>query len=125
MDIDEDLSLISGNREEKINFLCWRCLCWGSNFRIFASEDDMNRCISGKRMYSSQQVAEDVLIESWTRFDYTASNGPLSVYKCDDCGQFHLTSAGPMNERLSKALAEGGIRRQKEADRWLDKLKRR
>ncbi|MEX2231861.1 MAG: hypothetical protein WD824_06860 [Cyclobacteriaceae bacterium] len=85
----------------------------------------MDRCSSGKRMYSSQQVAEDVLIESWTRFDYTANNGPVSVYQCEDCGQFHLTSKGSMNERLSKALAEGGIRRQKEANRWLDKLKRK
>jgi hypothetical protein len=85
----------------------------------------MDRCISGKRMYSSQQVAEDVLIESWTRFDYTSGNGPVSVYQCEDCGQFHLTSKGPMNERLAKALSDGKIQRQKEADRWLDKLKRR
>jgi hypothetical protein len=76
-------------------------------------------------MYASQQVAEDVLIETWTRFDFTAQNGPLSVYLCDDCGQYHLTSRGPMNKRLSKALAEGKIQRQREADRWLDKWKRK
>lgn len=85
----------------------------------------MDRCSSGKRMYATQDIAEDVLIETWTRFDFTPQNGPLAVYLCDDCGQYHLTSRGPMNERLSKALADGKIQRQKEADRWLDKWKRR
>jgi hypothetical protein len=85
----------------------------------------MDRCISGKRIYSSKEVAEDVLVEAWTRFDYSAGNGPVAVYQCEDCGYFHLTSKGPMNERLSRALTDGKIRRQKEADKWLDRLKRR
>lgn len=85
----------------------------------------MNRCVSGKRMYASQQIAEDVLIEAWTRYDYTPGNGPVAVYLCEDCGHYHLTSKGPMNERLSDALAAGKIQRQKEADRWVSKLKRR
>jgi ABC-type ATPase with predicted acetyltransferase domain len=76
-------------------------------------------------MYSSQEVAEDALIEAWTRFEYAPNQGPVAVYKCEDCGQYHLTSKGTMNEKLSKALAAGKIQRQKEADRWLDKLKRR
>lgn len=85
----------------------------------------MERCISGKRMYPSQEVAEDVLIETHTRFEYGPGNGPIAVYRCEDCGRFHLTSRGPMNARLAKALADGTIRRQKEANRWLDKSKRR
>ena len=85
----------------------------------------MDHCVSGKRMYSNQEVAEDALIEAWTRFDYSAGNGPVAVYQCEDCGQFHLTSRGPMNERLSGALSGGKIQRQKEADRWLNKIKRK
>ena len=85
----------------------------------------MDHCVSGKRMYSSQEVAEDVLIEAWTRFDYSAGNGPVAVYECEECGHFHLTSRGPMNEKLSKALVEGKIDRQKEADRWINRIKRR
>jgi hypothetical protein len=85
----------------------------------------MDHCVSGKRMYLTRETSEDALIEAWTRFDYIEGNGPVAVYKCEDCGRFHLTSQGPMNERLSAALASGTIQRQKEADRWLDKLKRR
>lgn len=85
----------------------------------------MDRCVSGKRMYATQDIAEDVLIETWTRFDFAPNNGPVGVYRCEDCGRFHLTSKGPVNERLARALSEGTIQRQKEADRWLNKLKRR
>lgn len=85
----------------------------------------MDHCISGKRMYSSQEVAEDVLIEAWTRFDYSPGKGPVAVYQCEDCGHFHLTSKGTMNQRLLQALEEGRIQRQKEADRWMDKLRRK
>jgi hypothetical protein len=76
-------------------------------------------------MYPGQEVAEGALIETWTRFDFSAGNGPIAVYLCDDCGHYHLTSRGPMNERLSQAIADGKIRRHKEADRWMDKLKRK
>ena len=85
----------------------------------------MNRCISGKRLYASQQIAEDVLIETWTRFDFTPANGPIAVYQCEDCGYYHLTSRGPMNDKLAKAIEEGRIRRGQEAARWIDKLKKK
>ena len=76
-------------------------------------------------MYASKELAEDVLIETWTRFDFNANNGPVSVYQCEHCGQFHLTSRGPMNEKLSKAIDEGTIHRLREANRWTDKFRRR
>lgn len=85
----------------------------------------MDRCISGKRMYSSKEVAEDVLIEAWTRFDYSSGNGPVAVYQCEECGSFHLTSKGAMSEKLSQAIAGGKIQRQKEADRWMEKIRRK
>ena len=85
----------------------------------------MSRCISGKRVYASQEIAEDVLIEAWTRYEYNNNTGTISVYKCDDCGNYHLTSRGPMNERLAKALADGKIRQQKEARRWEDRFRKK
>lgn len=85
----------------------------------------MDRCATGKRVYASQEMAEEVLIEAWTRYEYKGNQGPIAVYRCDDCGQYHLTSRGPMNERLAAALADGRISKQKEARRWEDKFKRR
>lgn len=85
----------------------------------------MIKCISGKRCYPTEAIAEDVLIETRTRFDYTPNNGPVAIYQCDDCGYYHLTSKGEVNKKLAAQLAEGKIQKQKEADRWEGKFKRR
>ena len=83
----------------------------------------VDRCVSGKRIYASLELAEDVLLETWTRFEFAPGNGPVAIYRCDDCGQYHLTSKGPMNEKLSQALREGKIHRQREANHWAEKFK--
>ena len=76
-------------------------------------------------MYLTKEIAEDALIEARTNFEYASGSGPVSVYQCEDCGYYHLTSKGPVNEKLAKFLAEGKIDRQKEANRWLRKIKKR
>jgi hypothetical protein len=83
------------------------------------------KCVTGKILYASEVLAEDALIEARTRFDYSAGHGPVAVYQCEDCGSYHLTSKGKMNERLADQLAKGSIHLQKEANRWLDKFKKK
>jgi hypothetical protein len=85
----------------------------------------MKPCSSNKKIYLSRELAEDALIEARTKFDFAPNRGPITVYQCEDCGFFHLTSKGKMNERLAKHIGEGKIDLQKEANRWLDKLKHR
>ncbi len=85
----------------------------------------MERCVSGKRVYTTQEMAEEALLEAWARFDYAAGNGPVAVYRCEDCGNYHLTSRGPVNAKLDQALREGKITRQREANRWEEKFKRK
>jgi hypothetical protein len=80
-------------------------------------------CSTTKKIYLSESLAEDALIEARIQFDYPAGRGPVAVYRCEDCGYYHLTSQGLMNENLRKYLASGSVERQKEANRWLDKLK--
>jgi hypothetical protein len=81
-------------------------------------------CISQKKTYPTASQAEDALIDAQIRYDYTSGNGPVAIYKCVDCGQYHLTSKGPVNERLAKLIEQGKIKSQKEANRWIDKLGR-
>lgn len=85
----------------------------------------MIKCISHKKGYPSLEIAEDALIEARTNFEYGAHPGPVAVYQCDDCGYYHLTSKGTVNKRLAQYIAEGKLKQQKEANRWLDKLKRK
>ena len=80
-------------------------------------------CISGKKAFDTQTIAEDVLIELWTKNEYVESHAPVSVYRCEDCGFYHLTSRGPMNEKLAQYLSSGKLKLDKEANRWLDKFR--
>jgi hypothetical protein len=82
-------------------------------------------CPTGKVVYASLTIAEDVLVDLWSKNEYNAVLAPIAVYRCDDCGFYHLTSKGPMNEKLSAAIASGKIARQREAHRWEDKFKKR
>jgi hypothetical protein len=82
-------------------------------------------CPTGKIVYGSVAIAEDVLIELWSKNEYNPVSAPVGVYQCDDCGFFHLTSKGVMNPKLSEAIASGKIKRQREAGRWEEKFKKK
>lgn len=84
----------------------------------------MASCVTHKKMYSSRELAEDALIEARIKFS-SSQGGPIAVYKCEDCGHYHLTSSGTINERLAKFIAEGKIKLHKEADYWANKLNKR
>ena len=83
----------------------------------------MIKCVTQKKVYLTQELAEEALLGAHIRFDYAAGRGPLATYPCRDCGYFHLTSKGPMNPALAQQLKSGKIDRQKEADAWEKKLK--
>lgn len=85
----------------------------------------MHKCPSGKRSYASAEIAEEALIEANIQFEFGRSSGPVTFYRCDDCGQYHLTSQGAMNERLAKLISEGKLNLLKESNRWNKKLNKR
>ncbi len=70
-------------------------------------------------------MAEDLLIELWSKNEYSPNSAPVAIYKCDDCGLYHLTSRGPMNPKLSDAIRSGKIKLQREGNKWLDKLNKK
>ena len=84
----------------------------------------MIRCVSNKKVYLTEDIAEQALIEAHTQFEFGNGKGPVSVYCCEDCGYYHLTSQGVMNKKLAEYMKEGKLERQKEAKRWANKLKR-
>jgi hypothetical protein len=85
----------------------------------------MERCVTGKKMYPTQEIAEEALIGAHTRFQYPSGGGPVAVYQCADCGRYHLTSRGPMNGKLADQMASGKIKLQKEADAWESRFRKR
>ena len=83
----------------------------------------MAACVSNKKMFDTPEQAEEALLHAWTKFSYSRGNGPVAIYKCEDCGHYHFTSQGKMNDKLEQYLASGKIGLNKEADYWLGKLK--
>ena len=108
--------------------MCWALVTWGWVLGSLALENwksIMASCSSGKRGYVTESVAKDALIEARTRYGGEKEGGPVAVYRCDDCGQFHLTSKGTMNPKLTAYIKEGKLKLNQEAGRWMEKLKRK
>lgn len=73
-----------------------------------------------KRAYDTENLAVEALLGARVAY---AGNTSISVYLCEDCGKWHLSSKGNVNGRLAKELASGKIERQREADFWERKLR--
>ena len=83
----------------------------------------MLTCGTGKKVYQTESLAEDALIDAHGRSQY-AGSGPVAVYRCEECGYYHFTSKGPMNKRLSEQIANGKIKLQQQANEWSKKWKK-
>lgn len=85
----------------------------------------MKKCSTGKKLYASEALAEDALIEARVQFDYAQGQGPIAVYLCTECRHYHLTSKGAINKRLASLTGSGELEKLKQASRWMDKLGRK
>lgn len=81
----------------------------------------MSSCPSGKRSFYNQSLAEEALVEHLIRFNHPEGTGPVNVYLCDDCGEYHFTSKGPMSELLSKKSEY--IQKQQFSRNWENRLR--
>lgn len=80
-------------------------------------------CVTGKVIYESEYDAEEALLSAWIRNDYRKGSGPKSIYQCLDCGRFHFTSQGVMNDFLREKIESGYVATQKRAREWEDRLR--
>jgi hypothetical protein len=85
----------------------------------------MVKCSTHKKVYYSEAQAEEALLQAHINFSFRDKDGPVTYYKCEDCGYFHLTSKGIMNETLKRSLKDGKINKAKEVEGWERKLKNR
>ncbi|MBU2916087.1 MULTISPECIES: hypothetical protein [Reichenbachiella] len=81
----------------------------------------MSACVTGKNCYHSQAEGEQALIENRIRYHHSDDAGPQNIYLCDDCGSYHFTSRGPMNEVLRDQLDY--IKKQRVARDWESRLR--
>lgn len=84
---------------------------------------EMNTCVSGKRSYASQNIALEALIQNRIRNKYVEGQGPVNVYACEECGQWHFTSRGNMATKLNDPEVRRRIDLEGEAFDWEQKLR--
>lgn len=80
-------------------------------------------CSTGKSSFDSQELATEALIQNHIRFNHHSGQGPLNVYKCERCDQWHFTSRQPISEVLLDADTQARIRKEKQALEWEQKLR--
>ena len=83
----------------------------------------MLTCRTGKRVYQTEILAEDALIDAHSRNHY-GETGPVAIYQCEECGYYHFTSKGAMNKRLAEQIASGKIKLQQQASEWSRKWRK-
>lgn len=83
---------------------------------------DLMGCITGKKQYDTKALAEEALVAHRSRFIFRDNSGPIAVYQCDDCGEWHFTSQGPVSEVLMSSETKKLIKTQQDADYWVKKL---
>ncbi|MEQ6119878.1 hypothetical protein [Reichenbachiella sp. MALMAid0571] len=82
-------------------------------------------CVTNKRCYETKEMAEEALIQNRSRNHHAPNTGPVNVYHCHECGNYHFTSKGPSSEILNAEDVKRKIALGKEASYWEDKYRRR
>ncbi len=80
-------------------------------------------CITGKKSFYSRELAEEALIANRSRFHHDENAGPINIYQCNDCGNFHFTSKGPKSSLLEDESIKKHISLNREAGFWERKLR--
>ncbi len=79
----------------------------------------MSVCTSRKIIYYSEQDAKEALIRLHVKYQNSSTR---TFYTCDQCGYFHLTSSGEIDDALKEAQQTKKIDQLSEADYWIRKL---
>ena len=82
-------------------------------------------CPTGKKCFDTEDLAVEALIQNHSRFHHGSDSGPINVYACRDCGDFHFTSKGEPHPMLNEAQTKNTILKAREAAYWESKFRGR
>jgi hypothetical protein len=78
----------------------------------------MAGCISGKSIFQSKELAEEALIQNHIRNNHREGSGPINVYECRDCLNWHFTSNGNVSPLLLDSEIKKRIAKERTALEW-------
>lgn len=76
------------------------------------------KCVTNKKQFYSEQEAIDALIRTRVIFP---TNTSKTIYLCDDCNTYHLTSTGDIHPRLLEMINNGELDKEIRHYEWLKK----
>lgn len=81
------------------------------------------KCVTGKTIFESKELAEEALIQNHIRNNHRKGSGPINVYECRDCLNWHFTSKGESSGLLEDPIVISRITSEQRAIDWEYKLK--
>lgn len=81
-----------------------------------------SNCITGKRSFADEELALEALIQHHIINDYPPNQGPINVYECSECGNWHFTSKGT-NKILDNPDIKNRIKKERIANQWERRLR--
>ena len=80
-------------------------------------------CRSGKTSFESRELAVEGLIQNHIRRLHHSGKGPINVYECEECGNWHFTSRPPIIDELNDPEVIQRIKEEGRAFAWEQKLR--
>lgn len=77
-------------------------------------------CSTGKNSYYTEEEVQEALIRSHIKFIKAANN----YYRCNDCGEFHLTSQGALHSLINEPKVQNRIKRERRSQEWEGRFRR-
>ncbi|MEM6831684.1 MAG: hypothetical protein AAGA66_09710 [Bacteroidota bacterium] len=76
------------------------------------------KCVTGKIGYRTEELAKEALIQNHIRRSHRDGSGPINVYQCNECGEWHFTSKGDTADFLTDKEVMERIKREQRALDW-------
>ncbi|NQZ78236.1 MAG: hypothetical protein HRT61_19340 [Ekhidna sp.] len=83
-----------------------------------------SNCITGKICYLDEDLALEALIQFYIRNSTQIASGPVNVYHCPECNEWHFTSKDAPNPNLIDKETTRRILEERRAYSWEQKFKK-
>ena len=85
--------------------------------------NEVMKCPTGKTTFETEDLAKEALIQNHIRNNYRSGSGPLDIYVCPDCGDWHFTSRPPAASWLLDPETISRIEKERRAFNWEQQMK--
>lgn len=78
------------------------------------------RCVTGKNGYNSEEEALESLIQNHIHKNHRKGAGPVNVYQCKECKEWHFTSKGVLHSLFDDPQVVQRITDEQKKRAWED-----